>query len=180
MGQAFVMSHTIRLQVWEKNVILTKSYLLAPKYGGEIWHQYGDWRGSWCTPGRTGLTKMCMHHPGKGATVLGRKMWWGITVNKEPACPVAPHPYTAYIHSLLYGPGDTLGLHLHDGEIVQLDGMTCCVGVFIDEEETLRCSLNLSPKVLPLLLIYSTVHPGWWHLYLYIAPSLLVIYYPYP
>ena len=35
-------------------------------------------------------------------------------------------------HDILYGPGDTLGLPVHDGEIVKLDCMTRVVGVVID------------------------------------------------
>ena len=33
-------------------------------------------------------------------------------------------------------------------------------------EGALRCSLNLSPKFLPVSPMYSMVHPGWSHLYL--------------
>ena len=32
-------------------------------------------------------------------------------------------------HGLLYGPDDTLGLPVHDRETVQLDIMTCGVGM---------------------------------------------------
>ena len=36
------------------------------------------------------------------------------------------------IHSLLYGPGDALGHPIHYGKTVQLDGMTCGVGMVIN------------------------------------------------
>ena len=58
---------------------------------------------------------------------------------------------------------------VHSGEIVHLDGMTCGAGLVIDGEGALRCSLYLSPKVLPVLPIYSTIHPGW---------SIIPEYYP--
>ena len=61
----------------------------------------------------------------------------GITVG-ELACPAALHPNCVVVstcqvkgrvigsdeHSLLYGPKEILGLPVHDGEFVQLDGMT--------------------------------------------------------
>ena len=39
-----------------------------------------------------------------------------------------------------------------------------------------RWSLHLSPKVLPVSPMYSTVHPRWLHLYMYITPPLLVMF----
>ena len=82
---------------------------------------------------------------------------WQLVLSKVP---VKRRVIYSDEHDLLCGLEDILGLPVHDGETVQLDGITCGVGMVI-EGETLRSSLYLSPKVLPVLPMYSTVYPGW-------------------
>ena len=90
----------------------------------------------------------------------GRKIW-GITVDGEPMCPAAPHPTVCQLvlakvpvkgrvidsdeHSL-YGPKETLGLPVHNGEIVQLDGMACGVGMVIDGTTLTAFSTDYKPN----------------------------------
>ena len=52
------------------------------------------------------------------------------------------------VHLLLDGPGDLVHLPTHYREIVHTDAMTRGATMVIDGERALRCSLNLSPKVL--------------------------------
>ena len=63
----------------------------------------------------------------------------GIIAERKLACPTTPHPKCVAVctchvsvlgrvidsdeHGILYGPGDTLGLLFHNGEIVQFDGI---------------------------------------------------------
>ena len=42
-------------------------------------------------------------------------------------------------------------------------------------EGALRCSLSILPKCLPVSPMYSSVHPGWSDLYLYITPSFCIM-----
>ena len=70
------------------------------------------------------------------------------------------------VHGLLYSPGDALGIPIHYGEAVKLDGMTYGVCLVIDGEGPLRCSLYLSPNFLLVSPMYSILHPRWSHLYL--------------
>ena len=71
----------------------------------------------------------------------------GITVDRELICPAATHPKFVVAvgcqgsclgrvidsdeHGLHYGPGDALGLPIHYGKTVQLNGMTCDEGTVI-------------------------------------------------
>ena len=100
----------------------------------------------------------------------------GYTVDGEPVYSAVPHPRCVAAgtcqgsflgdridsdeHGFLYGPGDALAHPIHYGEAVKFDGMTCGVGMVIDQEWALKCSLFLSPKFLPHLQINSIVHPG--------------------
>ena len=81
-------------------------------------------------------------------------MWQLVLAN----IPVEGRVIASDEHDLLNSPGDALGLPIHCGKTVQLDGMTYGVGVVINREGRCKCSLDLSPKVLPVSLMYSTVH----------------------
>ena len=107
---------------------------------------------------------------------------WEMTVDRVLVCPVESHPKCVavgtcpgscqgihpYEHGLHDGPGDFLGYPVHYRQIVQFCGMTCNVAVVIDWEGALRCFLNLSQMFIPVSPMYSSVHSGWSHLYLYI------------
>ena len=72
-----------------------------------------------------------------------------ITVDGELACPLAQHPkcvaagscqgsclgegFYSDGHGLLYGPGGALGLPIHCGKTVQLDGVTSGIGMVVNK-----------------------------------------------
>ena len=100
----------------------------------------------------------------------------GVTVDIKLAYLAVPHPrcmaagtcqgsclggvIDSDVHCLLYGPVDVLGFPIHYGKVVKSGGRACGVGMVMDGEGTLRCYLYLFPKFLPVLPIYSIVHPG--------------------
>ena len=68
------------------------------------------------------------------------------------------------VHGLLDAPGNVVYLPTHSGEIAHTNTMTRGVTMVIDGGGTLRCSLNLFPKVLTNSPMYSSSQPTWSHL----------------
>ena len=167
-----MMSHTIASSGLRENVILTKIYLFVPKYGRKLWHQCGAGRIGG-HPGRNILTKMCVHPSEQGPCGHGQKIWeyhcrWraGMSCSTSSLLCVSWY-FSRFLlkggsltdeHSLLYGPKETLGLPVYNGEIVQFDGMTCGVGMVIEGEGAVRCSLYLSLNVLHLCTTQMVTH----------------------
>ena len=114
---------------------------------GRMWVYHCQWRASMCC--RTS-SQIC------GSWYLPRFLFRDGSLTDE--------------HGLLYGPADTVELPVHDGEIVQFDGVTCGVGAVWMGGRAFICSLHLSPKVLPVLPMYSTAFQ---------IVRLAPVYYPY-
>ena len=128
---------TALLQVWGKNVILTN--LFGAKIWWENWWQYegggveaplgGPCLPMWCACGpplregeaQVGQEKRC----GK----WGYHCRWRAGMSYNTLSQICG---SWYLPRFLYGPGDTLGLPIHYGKIIQLDGMTCDVSMVIN------------------------------------------------
>ena len=63
----------------------------------------------------------------------------------------------------------------HNGEVVHPDVMTCAVGMVINGEGAMRCSVSLSPRVSTDSPLYSSSHSNTSHLYLYITALFCVM-----
>ena len=74
------------------------------------------------------------------------------------------------VHGLLYGPGEGMWLPTHYRETDQFSMMFWGIGIVRNREGVLRCSFNLSLKVLEDSPIYSSLHFILSHLYLCINP----------
>ena len=61
------------------------------------------------------------------------------------------------IHGLLGSPGDAICLPAYDSEAIHAGKMSIGLAILVDGEEALRCSLHLSPKVLPNSSVYSSL-----------------------
>ena len=149
------MSHTMLLQVWKKILYLPN----IPFWCKNMVRTFGTiWRWEEMGMKKTHLggqyLPRCVWTPWWGGHGTWKEDMEGITVDIEPACPAAPHPNCMAVgkvivsdeHVLLYDHDDTMGLPVHEGEIVQLDGMTLGVGMVIEGEGALICSLYLSQR----------------------------------
>ena len=139
---------TTLLLVWEKMVYLQ---LLVSKYGGKCSTniEVGErWRHPW----EDHTYQADVHVPllvrGWGPSETG-EMWKGgyhCRWRASMSCSISSQMCGCWYfprflsrrgmltdkHGLLYGPGDVLGLLIHGAETVQLDGMTCGVGMVIN------------------------------------------------
>ena len=136
---------TMLLEVWKKML-----YLLAfgTKYGGKFgtnmevegeqwgrhpWEEH-TYQGDVCAPlmGTLGPIEM------ERRCERGYHCKWGASVSLSTSSQICGswslprflfrrQSLTLDKYDLLYGPGDALGLPIHDGETVQLDAMTCGV-----------------------------------------------------